>query len=73
MAENYESLILFKTGFICARFSTKPVPSTMDEVYDILKEVGLDIIRGEHISSIDKKLNEFLKQNCLPGHITLKI
>lgn len=50
----------------------KPVPSTADEVHDILEEVGLDV-SGVKLSEIDKRIDDFIKAKGNDGTLTLKL
>ena len=61
MSSNKElTLQVFRIGFACARNTENPIPSTSDEMYDILQEVGIGIERGDTVAQVREKLDRFL-------------
>lgn len=54
--------IVFRVGYVCARFSNKPIPQTTDEMFAILQDVGLNVVKGQSFEEVDKRLTEFLNK-----------
>ncbi len=62
MVHRDQTRVTFRAGFICACYSKRPVPETSDEMYAIMQELGLDVVKGLPYEEVDKRLTEFLQK-----------
>lgn len=66
-----QALTIARLGFICAKYSKKPIPSTPEELYDIIREIGLGDVQGLTTSALETKIEKFLKNKRYDAAMTV--
>lgn len=55
------ALVLCRVGFLCGKYSTKPIPTTTAELVAIIQDAGIDSLKGLTLKQIDEKVEKFIK------------
>ena len=66
-----QALTIARLGFVCARYSKKPIPSTPDELYAMIEDIGLGEVKGLTTSALETKIEKFLKDKRYDAAMTV--